>query len=89
MSPILIEAIGIIATLLILFSMLFRTTTLKGDIRMRALNLVGSIVFTIYGILIPAYSTAILNGALIIINTYHLIMLVKESKKQNPQEEQK
>jgi predicted membrane protein len=89
MSPILIEAIGIIATLLILFSMLFRTTTLKGDIRMRALNLVGSIVFTIYGILIPAYSTAFLNGALIIINTYHLIMLVKESKKQNPQEEQK
>ena len=89
MNPILIEAIGIIATLLILFSMLFRTTTLKGDIRMRALNLVGSIVFTIYGILIPAYSTAILNGALIIINTYHLIMLVKESKKQNPQEEQK
>lgn len=89
MNPILIETIGIIATLLILFSMLFRTTTLKGDIRMRALNLVGSAVFTVYGILIPAYSTAILNGALIIINTYHLIMLVKESKKSNPQEEQK
>lgn len=81
MNPILIEAIGIIATLLILFSMLFRTTTLRGDIRMRALNLVGAVVFTIYGFLLPAYSTAILNASLIIINTYHLISLIKESKK--------
>ena len=82
MNPIVIEIIGIVSTLLILFSMLFRTTTLKGDIRMRALNLVGSAVFVVYGCLLPAISTAILNGALVIINTYHLITLLKENKKQ-------
>ena len=80
MSPILIESIGIVATLLILFSMLFKTTTLKGDIRMRILNLCGSIIFTVYGCLLPALSTAILNGALIVINTYHLVSLLKEQK---------
>ena len=81
MSPLAIELIGIASTILILFSMLFKTTTLKGDIRMRALNLAGSIVFVVYGCLLPAISTAILNGALVIINTYHLVMLIKESKK--------
>lgn len=80
MSPILIEAIGIVATLLILFSMLFKTTTLKGDIRMRILNLCGSIIFTVYGCLLPAFSTAILNSALIVINAYHLTLLLKEQK---------
>ena len=86
MNQYITESIGIIATLLILFSMLFKTTTLKGDIRMRILNLLGSIVFTIYGCLIPAYSTAILNGALIVVNIYHLISLIKESKKTNSEE---
>ncbi|MBR3885200.1 MAG: hypothetical protein IKJ33_01870 [Clostridia bacterium] len=88
MSPILIEVIGICATVLILFSMMFKTTTLKGDIRMRILNLIGSIIFTVYGCLLPALSTAILNGALIIINTYHLVTLIKEKKSQPNDEKQ-
>jgi len=88
MNPILTESIGIVATVLILFSMLFKTTTLKGDIRMRVLNLLGSLIFTVYGCLIPAISTAILNALLIIINTYHLISLLKEQKKQEDKKEQ-
>ena len=81
MNPILVEVIGIVGTVAILFSMLFKTTTLKGDIRMRVLNLIGSLIFTIYGCLLPAISTAVLNGILIIVNIYHLISLLKESKK--------
>lgn len=88
MNPILTESIGIVATVLILFSMLFKTTTLKGDIRMRVLNLLGSLIFTVYGCLLPAISTAVLNGLLIIINTYHLISLLKEQKKQEDKKEQ-
>lgn len=88
MSPILIEVIGIIATVLILFSMMFKTTTLKGDIRMRILNLIGSIIFTVYGCLLPALSTAILNGILIIINTYHLVTLLKEKKNSSNENKQ-
>ena len=83
MSPLAIELIGISSTLLILFSMLFKTTTLKGDIRMRALNLAGSAVFVVYGCLLPAISTAVLNGALVVVNTYHPVALIKESKNQS------
>lgn len=81
MNPILIEVIGITSTLLILASMLFKTTTIKGSILMRALNLAGCVVFTVYGCLLPAISTAILNGVLVVVNIYHLIILTRESKK--------
>ena len=63
--------------------MSFKTTTLKGDIRMRALNLAGSAVFVVYGCLLPAISTAVLNSALVVVNTYHLVALIKESKNQS------
>ena len=76
----MIEAVGIVATVFILFSMVFKTTSVKCSIIMRALNLVGSVVFVIYGILLPAISTAVLNGALILVNTYHLIILIKQQK---------
>ena len=81
MNPIIIETIGIISTLLILTSMLFKTTSIKGSIIMRILNLIGSAVFVVYGSLLPALSTALLNASLVIINAYHLILLIKESKK--------
>ena len=80
MDPIAIEIIGIVSTLLILVSMLFKTTTIKGSILMRSLNIAGSVVFVVYGCLLPAISTAILNGALVLVSTYHLIVLLKENK---------
>ena len=78
----IIEIVGIFATLLILVSMCFKTTSFKGSLIMRILNLIGSIVFMIYGILLPAISTAVLNAALIMVNGYHLLILIKENKKQ-------
>lgn len=82
MNPVIIELIGISSTVLILISMLFKTTTIKGSILMRSLNIAGSVVFVVYGCLLPAISTAVLNAALVIINTYHLALLIKESKNQ-------
>ena len=80
MSPLVIELIGISSTLLILVSMLFKTTTVKGSLLMRWFNLAGCLIFMVYGILLPAISTAVLNGALVIVNAYHLIVLYKEKK---------
>ena len=77
----MVEIIGIVATVIILFSMSFKTTTLKGSMIMRVTNIIGSIVFTVYGALLPAISTAILTALLVIINAYHLIVLIKENKK--------
>ena len=82
MYQLVIEAVGIVSTLFILVSMLFKTTTIKGSIMMRALNLLGSVIFVVYGCLLPAISTAVLNGALVIVNSYHLVLLIKESKTQ-------
>ena len=86
MNPIVVEIIGITSTVLILLSMLFKTTTIIGDIRMRILNLIGSAVFVVYGCLLPAISTIVLNIALVIVNSYHLVTLIKEYKKSNIQE---
>ncbi len=87
MNPVVIELVGIVSTLLILTSMLFKTTTLKGSIFMRVLNLTGSVVFVVYGCLLPAISTAVLNAGLVIINAYHLALLLRDAKKQDNQKE--
>ena len=80
MNPLVIEIIGIVSTVFILVSMLFKTTTLKGSIFMRALNMTGSIIFVVYGCLLPAISTAVLNGALAIVNFVYLILLIKQAR---------
>lgn len=87
MNPILVEVIGIVSTLFIVLSMLFKTTTQEGAIAMRFLNLLGSAIFVVYGCLLPAISTAILNGVLVIVNFYHLVMLVKNAKKSNKKDQ--
>ncbi len=75
-----IEIIGIIATIIILIAMCINTQTWKGDVVMRIINIVGSIVFAVYGFLLPAYSTGILNGLLVFVNSYHLIKLFKNKQ---------
>lgn len=75
-----IEIIGIIATIIIVISMCFNTTTIKGNYLMRILNIIGSLVFVIYGLILPAYSTALLNGILVFINAYRLLMLIVKQK---------
>ena len=47
MHPLLKEAIGIVATLLIFVSMMFNASTPKGNMLMRVLNLIGCVVFTV------------------------------------------
>lgn len=75
-----IEVIGILATIFIIISMSCKTTSIKSSIIMRITNIIGSIIFIIYGILLPALSTAILNGLVTIVNIYHLVILIKDSR---------
>ena len=72
-----IEFVGIFATLFIILSMCFKTTSIKGSVIMRSLNIVGCVIFVVYGFLLPAHSTAILNTVLIFVNTYHLVTLLR------------
>ena len=76
-----LEIIGLIGSLLIVFSMLFKTTNFKGTVCMRIINSVGSIFFVIYGLLLPAYATAITNGLLFILNIVYLIIEINFKQK--------
>ena len=77
-----IESIGIFGSVTVLIAMCFKTNTFKGSLFLRIFNLIGSIVLTIYGFLLPTYSTAVLNTILIFINLYHLIKLCIIHKKE-------
>ncbi len=76
-----LEIVGLIAAIFIAFSMIFKTTTFKGTILMRSMNTVGSIFFIIYGFMLPAYSTAICNVFIFVLNIYYLFKEVRDYKK--------
>ena len=61
----LIQAIGYFSTVLILISFLMTSV-----VKLRLLNLAGSIVFVIFAFLTKSYPTAIMNIGLCIINIY-------------------
>lgn len=74
----ILEVIGIVASLSVLASMLFKTNSYKGAFYIRLINAIGSVIFVVYGLLIPAYSTAFMNFFAAIINTYYLFRLKKD-----------
>ena len=61
------EIIGIVATLFVLLSFIF-----TAEKRIRQINIIGAVLFVVYGIVIGAISIYILNSALIIIHIYKL-----------------
>lgn len=63
------EIIGTIASVIVLLSFL-----MKGEKRIRLINILGAICFVIYGVMIGAFSVWFLNGMLCII---HIIKLLK------------
>lgn len=77
-----IEIVGIVASVFIVFSLVFKTTTFKGTLLLRILNSLGCIFFIIYGGLIGAWSTLIANAACFIINIIYTVIEIKNHKKQ-------
>lgn len=63
-----IEAIGLTATIFVLISFLFKKSE-----AIRGVNIIGALLFVIYGILINSLSTWLLNGALILIHIFYLL----------------
>lgn len=64
----MVEILGIIATLFVLAA--FMLNDVK---QIRIVDLIGAILFVIYGILIHSLSVSLLNGILIMIHLYKLI----------------
>ena len=69
------EWLGIIASTIVLVS--FLTTN---QIKTRIINSVGCVGFIIYGLMLPAYSTAFMNIAMLVV---HIVFLTKHFIKQH------
>lgn len=64
------EAIGLVATFLVLLSFIVN------DIKLvRTINIGGAALFVAYGVMTGAFSTWLLNATLIIIHFYYLIKM--------------
>lgn len=69
----MVEIIGIIASAMIVISFF-----MNGERRIRAVNMVGSVIFVVYGIWIGSISVAFLNTVSIIVNTMKIYNINKE-----------
>ena len=75
------EWLGLIASAFILVSFLTRNQT-----KTRLINMVGCVAFVVYGFLIKAYSTSIMNAALFIV---HIVYLTKDYLKARKEKTEK
>ncbi|MDY0346512.1 MAG: hypothetical protein RBQ70_02470 [Acholeplasma sp.] len=67
MDPAITETIGILAGALVLVSFL-----MKGERKIRLINIVGATLFIGYGILINSISVTLLNTGLVLVHIYFL-----------------
>ena len=63
------EWLGIIASAIVLISFLT-----SNQIKTRIINMAGCVVFVVYGFLLPAYSTAFMNLAMLVV---HIVFLTR------------
>ncbi len=68
----ILELTGYFASILILVSLL-----MSSAVKLRVINAIGAVVFTVYGILIHSYPTAFLNGVSVIVDVYYLVKLLR------------
>ena len=77
------EWLGLLASAFILVSFLT-----NNQIKTRIINMVGCVIFVVYGFILPAYSTAFMNGALFIVHIVYLTKDYLKSKKNKSEQTQ-
>lgn len=75
MSPFWLEVIGYAASILVAISL-----TMSSILKLRIINLMGSITFTVYGFLIWALPVAFVNLFIVFVNIYYLWSMRKGSE---------
>lgn len=72
--------LGLLASIIVLISMCFNTLTQRGELWMRILNLVGSVVSVVYGLLLgpEGFGMILLNGILVFVNLYYISRYVRK-----------
>ena len=74
-THVLIEAFGYLGSLLVLLSMLMTSV-----VKLRIINTIGSVIFTIYAFIIKSYPTAFMNLCLVLINVHFLWKMSRTDK---------
>lgn len=64
------EAIGVLATIFIVVAFM-----LEGELKIRVVDLVGAVLFVVYGMLINSFSVVLLNFILVAIQVYKIIKI--------------
>lgn len=77
------EVIGIIGSSIVLISMCFKPYKFFGNMMMRGFNLLGSLVYIYYGLLISAPSVILLNVILTFVNLFYIWKALKYKKRKN------
>ncbi|HSU16977.1 YgjV family protein [Longimicrobium sp.] len=67
-----LELLGYVASVLVAVSLM-----MSRIVRLRVINLVGSLAFTLYGALIGAYPVAAVNGFIVVINLFYLWKMLR------------
>lgn len=79
------EWLGLLGSAFVLISFLT-----SNQIKTRIINLVGCIAFIVYGFLLPAYSTAFMNAAMVVVHVVFLARhFVKRHREKTAQKEEK
>ena len=61
------ESIGVLASCIVLLSFV-----MNGERKIRIINIIGALLFVIYGLLINSFSVSFLNSALFFVHIYKL-----------------
>ena len=73
MNSNILELIGYISTVVVLISFLMTSV-----VKLRIVNTIGSLIFTVYALLIKTYPTALLNLGIVCINIYYLLRIARQ-----------
>ena len=65
-----VELIGYLGSILVAISLM-----MKSLLRLRIINLIGALFFTVYGVLLGAYPVAFVNGIIVFIDLYYLVQM--------------
>ena len=68
-----LEMVGYAGSILVAISLM-----MKSLLRLRVINMVGALVFVVYGLLIGAYPVALLNGLIVGIDLYYLVQMLRQ-----------
>ncbi|WP_069132869.1 GNAT family N-acetyltransferase [Rhodohalobacter halophilus] len=74
-QAVLYELIGYLASLLVAISLM-----MSAIVKLRIINLIGSLTFTIYGVLIDAWPVALMNALIVFVNIYYLIKIYRDDQ---------